>query len=101
MKDDSITPDPAQGDSDSDAKVYASIGSLKVGEEGVAPEIGDEVELTVKGKVDSIDGDVVCVTPTEVNGEPSPAPSGAGDENPDAERERLLQQVESHDPYSA
>src|SRR5882672_9362835 len=36
------------------------------------PEVGDEVELTVKGTVARISGDTVCVTPTETNGEPSP-----------------------------
>ena len=64
------------------------------------PEIGDEVELSVKGTVARISGDTICVTPTIVNDEPAP-PVPPESENPteeakpgeemDAEREKLLQ----------
>lgn len=69
--------------------------TLKEGE--TMPEVGDEVELQVKGKVARISGDTVCVTPTEVNGEPAPpvppdeaeATDNSQEEPMDAQRERL------------
>lgn len=81
MIDDSISPEAAPDPSkDSGVKVYASVASLSI--DGTAPEVGDEVDLTVRGTVNSVDGDVACISPTEVNGEPAPAAPGAEAEAP-------------------
>ncbi len=75
------------------------------------PEVGDEVDLTVKGVVARISGDTICVTPTETNGEPSPpVPPVEGEnaiesatpgEEMDAERKRLLAGAMSQDASQA
>ena len=95
MQDDSITPNAPinEPDADEGSKVYANASTLAI--DGHAPEIGDEVELTVKGTVNSVEGDVVCVSPVEVNGEPAPNAPAAKTEVP--ERDRLLAQAENDD----
>lgn len=98
MIDDSVSPAEPADSPDSGVKVYASVASLAVN--GTAPEIGDEVDLTLKGTVSSIDGDVACVSPTEVNGEPAPAAPAAGEpvaDDPNAERDKLRSQVVASD----
>ncbi len=39
------------------------------GENAVAPEVGDEVNMAVKGTVTRVEGDNIYIRPTEVNGE--------------------------------
>jgi len=58
----------------------------------VAPEVGDEVEVTVKGKVSRVEGDNVYFTPTEANGQPIPEgsmDSGGGDDE-EGEMDRMV-----------
>lgn len=92
MQDNSINSDSAVTDSSKDGsgvKVYASLKSLSVNDGSgspTPPAVGDDVELSVKGKVESIDGDVACVSPTEVNGEPAPqAPAAQSPDDEEAE----------------
>lgn len=95
MQDDSITPNEVAPEaSDSGVKVYANASTLEL-PTGERPEVGDEVELTVKGTVNSVEGDVVCVSPTEVNGEP--APSAPASQPEVSDRDRLLAQAENDD----
>jgi hypothetical protein len=103
MKDDSITPDQPS-DSASDSKIYVNLDSLSAsgGDGGsVAPEIGDEVEFTVKGNVASVEGSVACVTPTEVNGEPAPSSPNDKSDTDDLESEgnRLRDKLEGSTSY--
>ena len=55
--------------------------------EGVEPEVGDEVEFTVKGKVSRAEGGNTYVTPSEVNGSPVAAPKQEVKQEPQAEDE--------------
>lgn len=93
MKDDSL--DPAnEPEGDEGAKVYVNLASLAT-DDGTTPEMGDEVELQVKGTVKSLDGDVACVSPTEINGQPAPdtPAKGSGDNMHD----RLMKQAMNDD----
>lgn len=85
-QDTSISPN--EPDSDEGSKVYVSIASLA--EDGVTPGIGDEVSFTVTGRIHSLEGDVACVTPETVNGEPAP-------QAPMSERDQLRGQMEAMD----
>lgn len=89
MKDESIGSDVGapEMDAESSVKVYASLASLAV--EGTAPEIGDEVEISVRGTVASLDGDVACISPTEVNGQPAPMPPSEAPMDNHDELERM------------
>lgn len=98
MNDTTISPPEAAPDDSGGSKVYASIKSLMAG--GTSPAVGDEVELTVKGNVESVDGDVVCVTPTEVNGEPAPM-APAAQEAQMSEHDQLMKQAQEEDGYQA
>jgi len=51
-------------------EVTANLSSLAEG--NANPEVGDEVEVTVKGTVKRIEGEVACISPTTVNGQPAP-----------------------------
>ena len=78
MIDNSISADESTDNSGeyTNGEVTASLKSLEAG--GTPPAIGDEVELTVKGTVRRIEGDVACIEPSEVNGEPAqPTPENA------------------------
>lgn len=92
MENTSISPEQDSAGSDSPVKIYASLQSLAM--DGFLPKLGDEVELTVKGMVKSIDGDVACISPTEVNGEPAP-------QNPEAhglnEHDKLMKAANEAD----
>lgn len=89
-------------------KNEVTVNASALTEGDAIPEVGDEVELTVKGLVSRISGDTICVTPTETNGEPSPpvpvddnidtGPGGPGDPGEmDAQREKLLQGAMAQD----
>ena len=72
---DELSDDNGNG-SYQNGEVTASLASLAAGE--TPPAVGDEVELTVKGTVRRIEGDVACIEPSEVNGEPAqPTPENA------------------------
>jgi hypothetical protein len=95
MKDDSISPETSNEDNDNGSEVAASLSSLEV--HGAQPEVGDEVEIHVKGKVSRIEGDVAYISPTEVNGEPAPElPTGEDDDEGD-ERDQLMKKAEQSD----
>lgn len=101
MQDNSLSPDtsPDESDSGSEVKIYANLSTLEV--QGQPPSVGDSVDLTVKGTVDSLDGDVACVIPTEVNGQPAPdAPDSEPDSDPDDmsnTRDKLMKQAQQSD----
>lgn len=98
MQDDTLpTPEVDQAPYKNEVTVLAS--TLSEGD--TLPEIGDEVDLSVKGTVARISGDTICVTPTVVNDEPAPpvppeketpAEQGAPGEEADmgATRDKLL-----------
>lgn len=98
MQDDSITPNPSQEpDADDNGyKVYAPSSALEV--QGTQPEVGDEVEFTVKGTVNSVEGDVVCVKPETINDQPAPQGPAVAQEQP-SERDRLMAQAQADDQY--
>lgn len=70
MKDDSLDPG-TEPEGDEGPKLYASLASLAT-EDGTTPEIGDEVDMHVRGTVQSLEGDNACVSPMEINGQPAP-----------------------------
>lgn len=74
------------------SKVYANASSLAI--QGEMPAVGDSVDLQVQGTVASVEGDVVCVTPVTVNGQP--APSGAS-EPPVNEHDKLMSMAGADD----
>jgi hypothetical protein len=51
--------------------------------DGAAPEVGDEVEYTVKGRVARIEGGEAYITPEMVNGQPAALAEEPAAENPD------------------
>jgi hypothetical protein len=94
LKDTTISDDEgAQDQADSGVKVYANLTSLAV--DGQPPEVGDSVDLTVAGTVDSLHGDVACVVPDTVNGEPAPPAPADEAESPTAEHDRLYSQADN------
>jgi hypothetical protein len=93
MIDDSVSEAPAAESGAS--KVYIPLASVST-EDGVAPEIGDEVEFSVKGSVESLEGDVACVIPSEINGQPAPD-AMAEEEMPEADHDELMRMAEKED----
>ena len=85
MTDNSLPEDTGQ--SDSGQKLYIPIDAA-----AGAPVVGDPVECTVKGTVESLHGDTACVVPSEINGQPAPdMPSDS------SEHDRLYKQAEAMD----
>lgn len=75
--DSTIDPETNGGSS---SELCAKTASVEV--DGAQPKVGDEIEVTVKGKVTRTDNEDTYFTPTEVNGEPvqsSSADSGNDD----------------------
>jgi hypothetical protein len=70
MNADTTLDNDAQDEQSEGSKVYVSLQSLA--EDGTTPEVGDEVSFNVTVRVHSVEGDVACVTPETVNGEPAP-----------------------------
>lgn len=67
MIDDSLQDDPdLSQEQDEGSKIYVPVGSIGSSN----PKIGDEVEFRVKGQIESLDGDTVCVSPMMINGKP-------------------------------
>ncbi len=85
------TPKPGADDgstssADNDCEFCVPADAFKIA--GTAPEEGDEVTFTGKGKVTSVDGDQICVSPTEINGKPvTAAPDDDGDDDDDDDSE--------------
>ena len=50
---------------------------------GVSPEVGDDVEVTLKGKVSRVEGGNVYFSPTEANGQPIGGQHGEEEPPPD------------------
>ncbi len=77
-----IAPDSPESPATSAADAIAvPLSSLSV--DGTPPAVGDEVELTAKGRVVSIDGDKAMIEVTTINDVPVPAEAAepeAGDE---------------------
>lgn len=65
----------------------------------VAPSIGDEVEVTLKGKVSRVEGGNVYFTPTEANGQPlgghESEPMGEDSGDDDASMDDFMAQAKS------
>ena len=84
MKDDSL-PEPGpesapESGQEQEQDIYVPATALKVQDK--TPNVGDDVEFTVTGTVKELHGDTVCVTPSEMNGEPAPKePSDEPDED--------------------
>ena len=70
-EDTSINPAPLGEETDG-VKLYASLNSLSV--DGVPPQIGDSVAISVEGTVKSIENGQACIAPVTVNGEPVQMP---------------------------
>lgn len=69
--DSSIQSDPSSISSGAATdKVYAPLESLSI--DGTSPQIGDSVEVTVKGTVESLEGDMACIKPESFNDSPAP-----------------------------
>lgn len=75
--------------------IYVPIDSIAI--DGVAPEIGDEVDLAITARVDSVEGDQACVVPVRVNGQDvESAPEATGEEESLEDMgNRLRSQVDS------
>lgn len=72
---------------------------------GTPPAAGDDVEVTLKGKVTRTDGDNTCFTPTEANGQPidaEDAEDGGDDEEAEGEptEQSLRDAADEHDQAS-
>jgi len=66
--------------------------------DGVSPEVGDEVEVTVRGVVSEAAGGNTFITPSEANGVPFPAaPSGPEELPPDLSEEELREAAKAYD----
>ena len=70
-EDTSINPAPLGEETDG-VKIYASLASLS--EDGVTPEVGDSVSVSVEGTVKSVENGQACIAPVKVNGEPVQMP---------------------------
>lgn len=66
--------------------VCAPLDALQV--DGTPPEVGDNVEMTVKGTVTSVNGGMAYVKPEMVNDVPVPEKSEA-DKEPDEDELRM------------
>jgi hypothetical protein len=69
MDDDDYGPEEKGGGMEalkSGKKIYVPLEALA--EDGITPEIGDEVSAAIVGVVKSIDGDLACIRPSSVNG---------------------------------
>lgn len=82
--DDSI--EPTGGDDNDDLPV--EIGTLEI--EGERPEVGDMVNLRVKGSVTKIVDKIAWVKPETINDLPMP-------EGADASEEKLMESARAHD----
>ena len=70
--------------------------ALALGEDAVAPAVGDTVSVTIEGKVSKVAGEQVYVTPATANGQPmigaKPEPAEEGEEGPS--REELVKELQ-------
>jgi len=75
-----------------------SIPTAALAIDGVTPEVGDEVEVTVRGRVSEAAGGNTFITPTEANGVPFPvAPTGLEELPPDLSEEELREAAKAYD----
>jgi len=75
-----------------------SIPTAALAIDGVTPEVGDEVEVTLRGVVSEAAGTNTFITPAEANGIPFPAaPTGPEDMPPELSEEELRQAAEAYD----
>lgn len=73
-------------------EMCVSANSLAIGDEteSATPQVGDEVEFTVTGKVSRAEGGNVYVTPSTINGSPVEATEGSEDAAFESEMENML-----------
>jgi hypothetical protein len=82
-----IAPDaaPAGHESGPDSdKQYVPLAALAI--HGTKPEIGDEVEYTVRGTIRSLEGDQACIAPSTINDQTAsahPSPDDAAHSDDD------------------
>src|SRR5258708_34681992 len=81
--------EPEEGKEDDHSSVIVHVPVTDLEQGGVPPEEGDEVNFDVKGKIRYVEGEIACVTVTEINGQPVSEPQeGQGQEqgeNPEEE----------------
>jgi hypothetical protein len=66
MTDNSLPDEPDNSQSDAGTKIYVPMSALK------NAQVGDSIDFQVSGTVQSLEGDVGCVSPDMINGEPAP-----------------------------
>lgn len=62
---------PDEGSEPGEGDVAVALDTLATGD-GVTPEVGDNVDVQVSGKVSRIEGNCAYVTPETCNGQPPP-----------------------------
>jgi hypothetical protein len=87
----STPADNPQGDSE----IEVCVPVENITEDGVPPQEGDDVELSVKGTVSKVEGDLAWITPSEVNGQPVEAGEGSPKEEANEGNEPDEQGLES------
>ncbi len=88
--DDTMTPDAADADGDKDLCV--DLATLAI--DGTQPEVGDTVDLKVKGSVTKIVNGCAWVEPSTINGQPVP------ESTPAASDDDLMKAAQQHDSMS-
>lgn len=84
--DDTVTP---EGSSDDQKALPVDLAALEL--DGVRPQVGDVVEVQVKGSVKKIVDQTAWINPETVNGAPIPA------ETPEASDDELMKSAMAHD----
>jgi hypothetical protein len=81
---------------DAHSGVIVHVPEENLAEGGVPPEEGDDVEFDVKGKVRYVENGIVCVTVSEVNGQPVEEPQEEqGQEQGEGEEDQEGQSLKS------
>ncbi len=72
--------------------VHVPVQDLAQG--GTPPDEGDEVEFSVKGTIRYVEGEIACLSVTEINGQPVSEPaSSPGEEGGEDQDEQKLKQA--------
>lgn len=63
-----------------DSQIQVCVPIENIVEDGVPPQEGDEVSLSVEGTVSKVEGDIAWITPSKINGQPVEAGEGSPQE---------------------
>jgi|GEM_PF-2735804 len=95
-----IAPDTATTPAaeDESAEALHCIPTAALAIDGTPPEVGDEVEYTVKGKVSRVEEGETYVQPTTINDQPAALPTEESAPADDDDMMALAQKADAQDP---